>query len=361
MTGFNPTWYSPPGGTIRDVLWQRHWSVSEFAQRMQLGMERAAHLVQGLVPIDDTLAIQLSEVIGGSVEFWRNREQQYLTQVRRDPDQALDNWLATVPVKDLIEFGWLPKQLDKREGLLRYFGIVSEGDWQNRYHSVASTHAFRKSSAFSTKEGALAAWLRRGEVLAESYSLRAWNKSHFYEAVLRSKYLTRKKNPEDFVPELRELCAACGVALVIVRAPRGCAVSGAARLIDSDRALIQLSFRHLTDDQFWFTFFHEAAHLILHSTRRLFLDTQQNDEMYHVDQEELEANAFASEVIVPHSATESLERLRITPKNVIRFAMEMGVSPGLVVGQLQYSKRIEHSRMNYLKRRFDWDSLQRIP
>jgi len=328
---------------------------------MHLGTERAAHIVQGLVPLDEALAIQLSEVIGGSAEFWRTREQQYLTQVRLNPDQALDNWLASVPVKELIEFGWLPNHSDKREGLLRYFGIVSESDWQSRYHSFASTHAFRKSSAFSTKEGALAAWLRRGEMLSESYNLRPWDKHQFYDAVLTSKYLTRNKNPEDFVPKLQEVCASCGVALVIVRAPRGCAVNGAARLIDSERALIQLSFRHLTDDQFWFTFFHEAAHLILHSTRRLFLDTQQNDEMYHIDQEELEANAFAAEVVVPRTAAESLERLRLTPKNIIRFAMDVGVSPGLLVGQLQHSKRIEHSRMNYLKRRFDWDSLQRIP
>ena len=38
----------------------------------------------------------------------------------------------------------------------------------------------------------------------------------------------------------------------------------AAKLLSDDQAWIQMSFRFLTDDHFWFTFFHEVGHLILH-------------------------------------------------------------------------------------------------
>ena len=67
-----------------------------------------------------------------------------------------------------------------------------------------------------------------------------------------------------FLPKLQALCAEAGVALVFVRAPRGCRVSGASRLVTPEKAMILVSFRFRSDDQFWFTVFHEIGHLILH-------------------------------------------------------------------------------------------------
>ena len=84
--------------------------------------------------------------------------------------------------------------------------------------------------------------------------------------------LTREKDPGQFIPRLKEACAARGVAVAIVRGPNGWRASGAARFLSPTKALIQLSFRYLSDDQFWFTFFHEAGHLLLHGKDLLFLE-----------------------------------------------------------------------------------------
>jgi hypothetical protein len=35
--------------------------------------------------------------------------------------------------------------------------------------------------------------------------------------------------------------------------------------ISPNKAMVILSFRYLSDDHFWFTFFHEIAHLLLHN------------------------------------------------------------------------------------------------
>ncbi len=67
-------------------------------------------------------------------------------------------------------------------------------------------------------------------------------------------------------------CAAVGVAVVLVPELPGTRVSGATRWLTPGKALIQLSLRYKSDDQLWFTFFHEAAHVLLHGKRDLFIE-----------------------------------------------------------------------------------------
>jgi HTH-type transcriptional regulator / antitoxin HigA len=107
--------------------------------------------------------------------------------------------------------------------------------------------------------------------------------------------LTRKKEPSIFVPELRKLCAENGVALVIARGPAGCRASGATRFLSDKKAMILLSFRYLADDQFWFTFFHEAGHLLMHSHKAVFLEDGSDVSL----KEEHEANLFAQNILIP--------------------------------------------------------------
>ena len=78
------------------------------------------------------------------------------------------------------------------------------------------------------------------------------------------------------------------------------------RSFSPNKALLQLSFRYLSDDHFWFTFFHEAGHLILHSKSALFLEGAKN-----VDACELEANEFAARILVPSEFQKRLQDLPI--------------------------------------------------
>ncbi|MCH7749100.1 MAG: ImmA/IrrE family metallo-endopeptidase [Acidobacteria bacterium] len=163
--------------------------------------------------------------------------------------------------------------------------------------------------------------------------------------------MTNWKDPGRFIPQLQKYCAESGVAVAVVRAPTGCRASGATRFLSRDKALLLLSFRYLTDDQFWFTFFHEAGHLLLHGCDELFLegdDTPSNAE-------EQEANEFAARTLVPSEFLPSLLALDANAREVIRLAVRLGVSPGVVVGQLQHLGKIGHDQLNRLKRRYRWE------
>src|SRR5690606_20384644 len=156
---------------------------------------------------------------------------------------------------------WIPKVSNVLQTCLDFFGVDSIKAWQEKYSSISAQYSFRTSTTFNSDAASLAAWLRMGELRGESQQCSKWDRDSFIKALEEIKPLTSKKEPKDFYPTLIEICAACGVSVVILRALSGCKASGATKFLKKDKALLLLSFRHLSDDQFWFTFFHEAGHL----------------------------------------------------------------------------------------------------
>jgi HTH-type transcriptional regulator / antitoxin HigA len=121
--------------------------------------------------------------------------------------------------------------------------------------------------------------------------------------------------------------------------------------VKNGQAVLQLSARYLRDDSFWFTFFHEAAHLVLHEDR-LFLEWS---EKRHLEvKEEQEANDFAGQVLIPPLQEAALRALPHDYKRIMRFARNLSVSPGIVVGQLQHRGLVSQAKLNFLKKRFTW-------
>jgi plasmid maintenance system antidote protein VapI/Zn-dependent peptidase ImmA (M78 family) len=349
---FVPDWTSAPGDTIADLLQEQHLTLPEFAERMGHTLEEAANLLQGRATITIAVARRLERVLGASVEFWMSRDFQFREDIARL--HAVDEeWLTELPVGDMIRFGWLkpvPHPSDEMAASLRFFNLPSVQAWRQAYAGLSEMVAFRASPSFDSRPAAVAAWLRQGEIESEAIGCYPWDPSRFEELLSDMRSLTRQKNPNRFVPELRKLCAAVGVAVAVVRAPSGCRASGATRFVSPKKALLLLSFRHLSDDQFWFTFFHEAGHLLLHGERGFFLEGFDAP----ATKEEGEANQFAARTLVPREFEERLRSLPVDGRKVIRFAREIRISPGIVVGQLQHHGRINHRQLNSLKRRFTW-------
>lgn len=354
---FLPNWASPPGETMVDLLEEKNLSLVEFAAQIGYTVGRTNDLLHGNSPITDEMAQRLADVLGASATFWMNRESQYRDDISRLESEASspmnEDWLKELPVKDMITFGWLKPSNHTAEKLsecLRFFGVPNVAAWQETYHNILETAAFRTSSSFDSQSGAVAAWLRQGAIESALIDCKTWNRSNFEKTLQDIRALTRKRDPHLFIPELQQLCAKCGVAVVIARSPSGCRASGATQFTSPSKALLLLSFRYLSDDHFWFTFFHEAGHLILHGKDGLFLEGVK----LCSDKEEREANEFAARTLIPEHFLSELENLPLDGRQVIRFARKVGVSPGIVVGQLQYFGLITPRQLNNLKTRFNW-------
>ena len=260
-------------------------------------------------------------------------------------------WLNEIPVKDIERWGWLRPLANSAAAAaacLQFFGVPSVGAWREVYGDALAA-AYRTSPTYKSEPGAVAAWMRHGEIAASSIECGLWDPERFQRELSALRELTRVKDPAEFLPELVRRCAACGGAVVVLRTPKLCRASGVVRFLSPTRPMILLSFRYLSDDQFWFTFFHEAGHLLLHGDRCIFLEGDDT-----LTTEEDEANAFAANILMPPEYQAEMLRLPLDGRAVMRFARKVGVSPGVVVGQLQHHGRFRRNQLNNLKRRYTW-------
>jgi HTH-type transcriptional regulator/antitoxin HigA len=358
---FQPDWFSKPGDTLLTLMEQRELTSESLAKK--LGCERSVvrGLLSGAVAVDDKLAGALSKHVGGTPAFWRARQIKYVEALARAaeavPKERGLEWVSQFPHRDIANYGWIAPSA-KREELIKtylaYFGVNTPEEWHDRYESSMRETAFRTSPTFISKVGAISAWLRRGEIEASTVKCASWQPKRLQNSLQEIRTLTKAKSPAYFLPRVRRLCSEAGVAVVFVRAPSGCRASGATRFITRDKAMIVLSFRYLSDDHFWFTFFHELGHLLLHKSSMTFVDGEPGIS----GDLESEANEFAANSLIPPSRHDELMDLSAKRERIIRFAYSVGVSAGVVVGQMQHRNIINPKQMNFLKRRFNWQQIK---
>lgn len=356
---FSPGWVSKPGDTIVDALRERNLSLIEFAKKMGESAEAVDALLDGRAAITIGTARRLHEILGASVEFWISRDFKYREGSSKREGKEIKQWVDDLPVGDMIRFGWLtppPHPSEELAACLRFFGVPDIESWQKTYATLTDNVAYRTSRSLDSRPASVAAWLRRAAIEATALNCGDWNPDRFRESLTKARALTRQKDPSRFIPRLQRICADSGVAVVVVRAPAGCRASGATQFLDDNKPLLVLSGRYLTDDQFWFTFFHEAGHLLLHGHRRLILEGLGSN----AEIEEQQANAFADALIVPTEHRRSFSQLRANARQIIRFARNIGVSPGLLVGQLQHRGVLRPNQLNGMKRRFTWTDAELV-
>ena len=352
-----PDWVSPPGDTILDALEEKGWTQSELADRTGYTRKHINQLIKGNAPINEETALKLERALGSSAGFWLNREAQYRELLARQQElvelEPHVSWLSEIPVPYLIKQGAVQKQTDKPRQVaecLRYFGVASVEAWREQYEEPAV--AYRASEKFTKDQGAVAAWLRWGERQAEATRCEPYLKSALEAKLGAMRALTLEPDPNVFLPRLTALCQAAGIVLVVAPAPKGCPVSGLTRWLQPDKALVMLSLRYKSGDQFWFTLFHELAHILLHGKKMLFLEGLTDGQP---SQEEDEANRWAGEFLIPRSAEKRLATLGQSEIAIRRFSQELGIAPGIVVGRLQKEELVPWaSALNHLKVQYEW-------
>lgn len=356
---FEPDFISSPGETLEDVLEEREMTQLELAGRMGRTPKLINEIVRGKAGITPETALQLERVFDIPASFWNARESKYREALAREEErrrleEGVD-WLKSIPVRAMAKLGWIRKHKDRVEQLrevLQFYGVASPDQWRAIWLDTDSQVAFRKSLAFSSEPGATSAWLRYGEIAARQRTLPPYNEAKFKEALQHIRTITRE-DPRVFVPKMRESIAETGVALVLTPQLPKARISGATRWLSSTKALIQLSLRYKTDDHFWFSFFHEAAHILLHGKRDVFLE---DDEAAMEQRKEDEANAWAANFLIPKTALDDfIAQREFSYAAVQHFADELQIAPGIVVGQLQNRGLIPYSHLNKLKRKFAWE------
>ena len=299
-------------------------------------------------------ALQLEKVTGIPATFWNNAESNYRERLARLADAQREQeevgWLDQFSYSKMADLGLVPLPVERsgRVGqLLRYFGVATPTQWESTYGDICG--AAREAAKFKADLGDLSAWLRAGELLAQRSDCQPYDKGVFLGHLREIRALTAK-NPTEAWPDVCRLCAESGVAVVLVPELPKTHVAGFTRWLSPEKALIQLSLRYKTDDSLWFTFFHEAAHILLHGKREIFVEYRGLD-----NPKEKQADAWAGDFLIPPGDwTVFMSKLPARPglQVISGFARQQGIAPSIVLGRLQHrEKRVPPGCYNLLKHR----------
>lgn len=349
---YEPDYAVPPGVTLRETLDALGMTQADLARRTGLSTKHVNQIIQGVASITPESALLLEKATGVGARFWNRLETNYQEALLRVEERSRltssVEWLNKVPVRELCKRGLIRRfdnELQQLEEVYRFFGVANTAAWERVWLDPQA--AFRKSPAFSAEPEALASWLRIGELVASRRETDPFDPRSLRSQLDAFRRLT-VLSPQGFEPQLKELCARCGVVLVLVAEVKGSRVSGATRWLTPNKAMIQLSLRYRWEDHFWFSFFHEMAHLLLHGKRLAFVDDNSGTDSTEAEQE---ANQFAQTTLIPPEYEIVLDSVS-TESEAIKLAHKLGIAPGIVVGRLQREERIPYNWWNHLRRRF---------
>lgn len=345
-----------PGVTLLEVIESLSLSTIELGVRTGISKKHLSNILNAKALITPEVALKLEKATGTKASFWNNLSSNYQASLAAIEERAH----IEAEAKNIVAFKETYQELSDKK-------IVPTFRWvKNNYFDITrellhffSTHSLAyipqtQSAAYrrydqTVNNNTMAAVIRLGERKAQSVITDPFDKNLLKESLLELKSYSLL-NPTKYMPLLEEKLRTCGVVLVCVPGFKHTGLQGAAKWIDTNKAMIilksdgQTESTSMFEDKFWFNLFHELAHLLLHGKSQTFIDLEDNPN----SQEEQEANAFATKQFMDGFVISDLDKYKkggsISAENAIKdLAKRFGISTSIVAGQLS---RLFQDRQN---------------
>jgi len=366
---FNPDYAQEHAGAYLGwTLETRGIKQIDFAKRCGRPPKTISEIIAGRNAITPETAIQFEKVLGGSADYWLALEYNYQLQQARVRENVIlsdtaTKWVRNFPYSQMVSKGFIQTANsveEKIEKLLRFFGVSTPDAFEGYWSEKLSFSKFKQHNHSEIDPYAVAAWLRRGELIGNEIDSKPYSESKFKETLLSIRSLTMRPWKE-VADELTDECASAGVALAFVPFLSRTGLRGSASWLNKDKALIILSDWGKYEEKVWFSFFHEACHILNHSKKAVFVDHKSGGS--EIDEIEREADEFSAESLISKDQMEkftsanygSLDNIR--SGQITEFASSIGIAPGLFLERLQHEGVVPmRSRLNTnLKRKMCFD------
>jgi len=168
----------------------------------------------------------------------------------------------------------------------------------------------------------------------------AFNAKNINRDFLKSltKLTTHERGPRFALDAVREI----GICVVLESGLPGMSVDGASFHLVGSGPVLALTLRHDRLDNFWFTLFHEIAHICLHLSEPgddIFVDSIDDGDSDEIEAE-AEANAFAKDSLIPRDTWLRSNAYRFgNESSVLALAKQLDIHPAIVAGRIRYERR----------------------
>lgn len=349
-----------PGYYVKDFIEDQGITQEELAKRLQTTPKYVSDLVNGRINLTDEMVLKLSIVFGTSTTMWLNLNQKYIEKKleieRRMQLDAECELVKQIDYKFWVNLGVVKatrNMVEKVQELQRYFRVASlnvlgQRDFLVQYRtSVTEVNDINVINAN--------AWVQTAINIGNQAEVTPFDKKKLIESISEIRDMTTQ-DPQIFYPRLKELLASCGVALVLLPNLKNCGVNGAVKWLGKDKVIVALNDRRKYADTFWFALFHELGH-VLQQRIKVLLVSEKNKEGLETDsliqRLETEADLFSQNMLIPKEKYKEFVNMNwrgFTEESICKFAAEINILPGIVVGRLQQDKYLTYqTSLNNLK------------
>lgn len=336
----------PPGATIKEQIVDRGMRQKEFAVRMGMSEKHISRLINGEVQLTLDVAMRLEMVLGIPAQFWCNLESVYREKIARvNEENAMEEDIELArkfPYREMAKNGWVKDASswpEKVINLRKYFEVVQLGFLKD---SLVPGIACRRLSETEKGDYLLIAWAQKAKLDARKIDTKPIDIKTLLTEIKNIRSMT-SMGPDKFCTKLIYLLANCGIALVFLPHMGGSFLHGAT-FLEGNKIVIGLTIRGKDADKFWFSLFHEIAHILYGHIG------QPNGTS---DEDEKSADEFAKNTLIPEQeykffiANNDFSKIAI-----INFASQIGIDVGIVVGRLQKEGNIQYNWHNDLKTKY---------
>ena len=354
---------SCPGDTIQEHIDHIGMSQAELAERLGRSVPKLNELIKGKAPITKETATKLEYVLGVPASFWINLDRTYQDELleieQMEHLEQCQEWVSSFPLAKMKSFGLFTdtrKKPELADGLLKFFRVASPAQWSDIYNG--SSLAFKIELRHTTEPQAISVWLRLGELQAERINLSIFDKKTLRNNLEQIQAISYNHS-DTWLEELQALCASCGVALVYTPCIAKTPIYGATRWIKNNSVpLIQLTDRQKDYNAFWFTFYHELAHILYHGKKDIFIDGIES--IKPDKQKEEEADAFAARMLLSEKERNELSQYpNFDKKLILQLSKKFKKHPGIIVAQVQRQGVVSYKNveLNSLRTKVEFTDL----
>lgn len=351
-----------PGEYLEEILEDIGMSQAELSNRIGRPTQAINEIIKGKKSITSTTALELEDVLKVPAHIWIGLESEYqIVKAKAEEHKQMEEEVALLPqfpYLDLVKEGFVKatrNTVEKVEELKRFFSVAKLGQIE---HVKAYQPAFRVANTKSISQQALATWIQAGRLKAKEIETEPFDKKRLKVSMPEIKELMNLKNINESITEIRKILASCGVAFVVLPHFKKTKVHGATFSIDAeDKAVILMTIRGSYSDMFWFSFFHEIGHILLHSKREMFLENGYDNSS--LQKQEDEANSFAKDFLISSKAFIAFcEEGSFRKEDIIEFSKELSIKPSIVVGRLMHEKLVKYNnyQLNSLRDKYKWEA-----
>jgi HTH-type transcriptional regulator / antitoxin HigA len=336
-----------PGETLAEKLQEIGMGPKEFAIRTGKPEKTITAVINGTSSVTPEMALLFENVLKIPARFWLQNQGDYDEYVEREKRLSVfadaKEWAKSFPYAYMANLGWVQQARntdEKAQALLNFFSMASIASWENYYLGQKLLLNFRISLKHTREPYAVSAWLRQGEISASKFAVPEYSAYKFKKNLGFIKEIMATQ-PPDFFIRLRNICSEAGVKVVYTPCLPKAPINGSSRWI-GNTPLIQLSARYKQNDILWFTFFHEAGHILLHGKKYISLEGIDSSQMEK--EKENEADNFAVNwTFSKEQEAEILASIPIQESEIIEFAKKFNTHPALIIGRFHHNGFLQHN------------------